>query len=183
VILTVGRLQRRKGQDTAIRSLPDLIRRFPDLLYAIVGEGEDLGHLEATVESLHLQDHVMLMGKLDDDELMRCYQQCDLFLLPNRAVGSDIEGFGMVLLEAQSCARPVLAGKSGETREALVDGKTGWLVSCETSEALSRSLGEVLGDPDLLKTMGDAGREWVVKNFDWDSLQAQANVLFRDLSR
>ena len=113
VVLTVGALQKRKGQDMMIRALPAIRQRCPDVLYAIVGEGWERPYLESLVAELSVADLVQFRATPADDELIECYQQCDLFALPNRQVGWDFEGFGIVLLEAQACGKPVVTGQSG----------------------------------------------------------------------
>lgn len=167
VILTVGRLQKRKGQDMLIRALTRLRATFPDVLYVIAGDGEERSALESLVRELGLDDLVQFRADVNDNELLTLYQQCDLFALPNRAVGHDIEGFGMVLLEAQSCGKPVLAGDSGGTREALLPGVTGWLADCTTPESLATALSDALSDSQRLDAMGLRAAEWVREEFDW----------------
>jgi phosphatidylinositol alpha-1,6-mannosyltransferase len=169
VLLTVGRLQKRKGHDNLILSLPKLLKSYPNLLYAIVGDGEELINLQGVVERLNLERHVQFLGKVSDDDLLRFYQQCDLFILPNRSVGSDIEGFGMVLVEAASCGKPVIAGRSGGTAETLVHGETGFLVDAFSVASLTNELELVLKSP-VLATAGAAGRRHVKKNFSWETL-------------
>src|SRR5262249_29561593 len=117
-------------------------------------------------------------GEIEDDAMVRCYQQCDLFALPNRQVGKDIEGFGMVLLEAQACGRPVLAGTSGGTAETMRIPETGRVVSCDDLDALAAMVIELLSDREKLDQMGVAGRQWVVDRFDWAALSRQAAELF-----
>jgi glycosyltransferase involved in cell wall biosynthesis len=137
VILTVGRLQKRKGHDQLILALPKIRQAIPDVLYSIVGEGEERSSLESLVAREGLGDHVQFVGHPNDEELVRCYQQCDLFVLPNRQVAKDIEGFGMVLLEAQACGKPVVAGASGGTAETMRIPETGHVVPCDTPEHLA----------------------------------------------
>ena len=122
VILTVGALQKRKGQqaDTPIRALPAIRQRCPDVLYSIAGEGWERPLLENLVAGCGVADLVQFRGMPGDAELVACYQQCDLFALPNRQVGWDFEGFGIVLLEAQACGKPVIAGRSGERRRLSI---------------------------------------------------------------
>src|SRR4029453_2663396 len=115
VVLTVGALQKRKGQDMMIRALPAIRRRCPDVLYAMIGEGWERPYLDKLVADHGVGDLVQFRGTPTDDEMIRCYQQCDLFALPNRQVGWDLEGFGIVLIEAQACGKPVVAGTSGGT--------------------------------------------------------------------
>jgi phosphatidylinositol alpha-1,6-mannosyltransferase len=178
VVLTVGRLQKRKGHDMMIRALPALRRAVPDILYAILGDGEERDALEEMVDEEGVRQSVQFLGERDDETLLRCYQQCDLFALPNRQVGADIEGFGMVLLEAQACGRPVLAGASGGTAETMRVPQTGRIVPCDGPQELARVLTELLRRPYLLERMGAAGRAWVVNHFDWAALTRQAERLF-----
>lgn len=178
VILTVGALQKRKGQDMMIRALPALLDDFPDLLYVMAGEGWERGYLERLASDLGVSGHVQFRGVADEAELVSCYQQCDLFALPNRQVGWDFEGFGMVLLEAQACARPVIAGASGGTAEALDAPRTGLLVACESPDPLSVAVRGLLLDQALATRMGAAGREWVVAHRSWDVLAERAQALF-----
>jgi phosphatidylinositol alpha-1,6-mannosyltransferase len=115
---------------------------------------------------------------VDDAALVRCYQQCDLFALPNRQVGQDIEGFGMVLVEAQACGRPVLAGASGGTSETMRVPETGCVAPCEGPDLLAAAVAELLGDVERLERMGAAARQWVVEHLDWGALSRQARELF-----
>jgi phosphatidyl-myo-inositol dimannoside synthase len=178
VVLTVGRLQRRKGQDQLIRALSTIRRRVPDVLYAIVGDGEERQRLESMVIAEGVTEHVQFYGEMSDAQIIECYQQCDLFALPNREVDGDFEGFGMVLLEAQACGRPVLAGTSGGTSETMRVPETGRLVGCDEPEPLAEAVIELLLDPKNREQMGSAARRWVVEHFDWESLSKQAQRLF-----
>jgi phosphatidyl-myo-inositol dimannoside synthase len=170
VVLTVGRLQKRKGHDMLIRALPAIRKSFRNVLYAIVGSGEEEGPLRRSVEELGLRDHVQFLGEIDDDTLIRCYQQCDLFVLPNRTLGGDIEGFGIVLLEAQSCGHPVVAGASGGTAETMRIGDTGLVVNCDGPSPLDETIVQLLSDSAERERMGRAAREWIVDEFDWSRL-------------
>lgn len=178
VVLTVGRLQRRKGHDMMIRALEWLRPSFPDVLYAIVGDGEERQKLQSMVAKAGLEGHVQFLGELDDNRLIQCYQQCDLFALPNRQVGQDIEGFGMVLVEAQACGKAVVAGTSGGTAETMRVPETGRVVCCDGPHELARTVIELLADPDMRHRMGAAGRRWTVERFDWSMLSRRAEMLF-----
>lgn len=178
VVLTVGALQRRKGQDMLIRALPAIRQRRPDVLYAMIGEGWEREYLEKLVAEQGVGDIVQFRGAPKDDELILCYQQCDLFALPNRQVDYDIEGFGIVLIEAQACGKPVIAGRSGGTREALQPGRTGELIACETPDELSRVVAALLDDDQRRAVMGAHAREYVLGQFDWPVLTRRAESLF-----
>ena len=178
VVLTVGALQKRKGQDMLIRALPAIRKHCPNVLYAIAGEEWERAYVDALVRELNVADAIQFRGVLDEAELVECYQQCDLFALPNRQVNWDIEGFGIVLLEAQACGRAVIAGASGGTAEAIQAARTGHLVDCETPDALGSLIVELLQDPARRDAMGQTGRDWVVANFDWTALAEQAVDLF-----
>jgi phosphatidylinositol alpha-1,6-mannosyltransferase len=180
VVLTVGRLQKRKGQDHMIRALGAIRQQVPDVLYAIAGDGEERQALEQLAADTGVAGHVQFLGEVDDDRLIACYQQCDLFALPNRQVGTDIEGFGMVLLEAQACGRPVLAGTSGGTAETMQVPDTGTVVDCDDPARLAAAVAELLCAPELLARMGAAGRQWVVRQFDWGPLSRRAHGVFQE---
>jgi phosphatidylinositol alpha-1,6-mannosyltransferase len=177
VVLTVGTLQPRKGQDMMIRALPRILKAVPDLLYVLVGQGWERRHLEQLVAQHGVQSAVQFRGAPDDGEMIECYQQCDLFALPNRQVGWDFEGFGIVLLEAQACGRPVLAGRSGGTVETMKAPETGAVIDCTSPDLLAETVSAWLADPDGLNAMGRHGREWV-KRFDWSALVPEARQLF-----
>jgi phosphatidylinositol alpha-1,6-mannosyltransferase len=178
VILTVGRLQKRKGHDRMILAIGAIRKAFPEALYVIVGDGEEREALRQLVAHVRQDEHVRFVGELDDKSLIECYQQCDLFSLPNRQVGWDIEGFGMVLLEAQACGRPVLAGASGGTAETMRIPETGRVVPCEDPEVIAAEVIDLLSDRDRLDRMGAAARHWVVDQFDWEALSRRASLLF-----
>ena len=178
VILTVGRLQKRKGHDVLIDALPAVKAAIPDVLYAVIGEGAERTKLERLVEARRLHDDVIFHGAVDDDLMRTAYQQCNLFALPNREVDRDFEGFGLVLLEAQACGRPVISGLSGGTTETLASGATGEAIDCTDAETLATKLISMLGDRARLERMGVAARNWTVEHFDWSSLAARAPQVF-----
>ena len=179
VVLTVGRLQRRKGQDQMILAVKKIRESIPDVLYSIVGEGEERPRLERLVRENHLEGNVHFVGEPHDEKLVQCYQQCDLFVLANRQDGQDIEGFGMVLVEAQACGKPVIAGRSGGTAETMRVGETGFVIPCETPDGLASLIPELLSDPPRLERMGQSARQWVAEVFDWERVCYRADQLFR----
>lgn len=177
VVLTVARLQARKGHLRLLDALPALAARHPNLLWAVIGEGEMRRELERRVAAAGLAAHVRCHGEVDERRLLDAYQQCDLFVLPNVEIDGDVEGFGMVLLEAQACGRPVIAGASGGTREAMVPGESGLLVDCADPTALGAALERLLGAPEQRRVMGERGRQWA-SGFDWGVTAAAAVELW-----
>jgi phosphatidylinositol alpha-1,6-mannosyltransferase len=183
VLLTVGRLQRRKGQDMLIRALPAILRQVPGIVYAIAGDGEERESLQQLAYECGVASQVQFLGNISDAELLSCYQQCDLFALPNREVNGDIEGFGMVLIEAQACGKPVVAGRSGGTSETMRIGTTGETVDCNSPDALAERLVRLLLDASLRDEMGRQARLWVVEQFDWERLATKAGELFESQAK
>lgn len=177
VLLTVGRLQRRKGQDFLIKSMPALLKEFPDLFYAVVGRGECYDELISLVDQHKLHDNVCVYPDMDDEALIKCYQQCDIFILPNRTIDNDIEGFGMVLVEAQVCGKPVIAGDSGGTRETMNIGKTGHIIDCGSTENLLNGLSPILRNREIVDGEVDIA-DYAKKRFNWDQHVAKAKRLF-----
>ncbi len=180
VLLTVGRLQKRKGHDLMIAALNRVREKIPNVLYAIVGDGPERERLTELVGKLKLNNHVRFYGECDFHSLVRAYQQSDLFVLPNRQIGAEIEGFGMVLLEAQSCGKPVIAGASGGTSETMGVFKTGFVVDCTNLTTLADATTMLLSDEALRQKMGLAAREWVIRNFEWSSRVNQVDGLVSD---
>jgi phosphatidylinositol alpha-1,6-mannosyltransferase len=178
VLLTVGRLQQRKGQDYLIKAMPELLKKHPDLFYAVVGRGECEEALRELIESLKLENHVKIYTDLNDEYLIKCYQQCDFFILPNRTIGNDIEGFGMVLVEAQACGKPVIAGDSGGTAETMLIGETGEIIDCSTPSLLAEGLAHVLAKPEFTD-YGTKGLSYVQANLDWQAHVHKALELFK----
>jgi len=168
VLLTLGRLQRRKGQDMVIRALPSVAKKFPDVKYIIAGTGEEYDFLQRLAGEVGVEDKVIFVGQIDNDEQAAYYAACDIFLMPNRQIGADIEGFGMVFLEAGAAGRPVIGGRSGGTGEAIQDGVTGIRVDGENVHAISEAVIDLLSDSQKARAMGERGRQWVQTVFSWE---------------
>ncbi len=181
VLLTVGRLQKRKGQDAVIRSVAKLRHKHPNLRYLIAGVGEQEAELRKLVAELCLEKQVLFLGAVSDQEMMDCYRECDVFVMSNRAVDKDCEGFGIVFLEAQAHGIPVIAGAHGGTGDAMVHEVTGLRVDCQDSENpvhLTNAIERLVSSPEMRRSMGIGGREFVTENFDWSRLSERArNVL------
>ena len=182
VILTVGRLQRRKGQDNFIRSLSYTKTKIPNVLYAIVGDGPTQEHLRTIAQENKLENHVTFHGEVSDEMIRTCYQQCDLFSLPNRTDGADVEGFGMVSLEAQACGKAALVGNSGGTPETVIDNVTGSVIDCTEPRSISHHTLRLLSDNKSLANMGRDARARAVRDFDWQAVTKKSSQIFENLS-
>lgn len=172
-LLTVGRLQKRKGQDEVIRALPLIRASYPSVRYVIAGDGEEREALRRLSKNCNVESHVVWKPNCTDEEILKLYQQCDLFILANRQIGSDVEGFGMVLLEAAACGKATLTCDSGGTKEAIEDGVTGIVIKDSKKERIAESTCELLHDNERRTKLGTAGRQRVLDQYDWNVLAHQ----------
>lgn len=173
VVLSVGRLQARKGHDVAIQAVAALAADFPALSYLIVGNGEERPRLDALVAQLGVADRVIFAGEVSDDDLPACFAACDVFLLPNRVEQGDFEGFGIVFLEAAAVGRPVIGGASGGVVEAVADGATGVLVDGADVAAVTAALRTLAASPDRRRRLGEQGRARAAAEFTWEAAAAK----------
>jgi phosphatidylinositol alpha-1,6-mannosyltransferase len=176
LLLTVGRLTRRKGHDKVIAALPRIRERVPNVRYVIGGVGPEEPRLRALVQAMQLQDEVVFVGKIPVEELEGYFSAADVFVHPNREVDGDIEGFGLVFLEASACGTPVIGGRSGGALDAIQDGVTGHLVDGADVQEIADRCCELLLDPQHRAKMGSAGKIWASR-FNWDDAVAQVRSL------
>lgn len=179
VCLTVGRLQRRKGHDKMIEAIPQIKAEIPNILYAIVGQGDNYPNLVAKVKKLGLEQHVQFLDEIEDEDLISCYQQCDIFILPNRSDGNDIEGFGMVLVEAQASGKAVIAGASGGTAETMDVGKTGMIVDCTNPGTIAKAVISLKKEIEQGGFQPEVCRQHVLENLTWVKHTEQAKAVFQ----
>ncbi len=168
VLLTVGRLSERKGQDTVLQALPALARRYPGIRYVVAGQGPYGPRLHRMAEEWGVADRVCFVPQSSDQERADLYHACDLFAMPNRTLANgDTEGFGIVFLEANLAGRAVVGGRAGGAVEAVADGESGVLVTPGDAEAVAAAIEALLSDPDRRTAMGRAGRERAASRFTW----------------
>ncbi|WP_214368534.1 glycosyltransferase family 4 protein [Pseudonocardia sp. H11422] len=172
VVTCVSRLVARKGQDMLIRVLADVRRRVPGTRLLIVGSGPYADRLRALAAEHDVAEHVVFTGAVPAAELAAHQAVGDVFALPcrTRGGGLDVEGLGIVLLEASACGVPVVAGDSGGAPETVLEGRTGHVVGGRDTAALTEALARLLADPDRARAMGAAGREWMVREWSWPRL-------------
>ena len=167
-LLSVARLSRHKGVDTALRALAALAGRYPELRYAVVGSGEELEALEAEARQLGVGDRVRFLTEVPDRDLPALYNVAEVYLGVSRLMEQRVEGFGISIAEASACGIPVVAGRSGGIPEAVRDGETGFLVEAERADAVAGAVGRLLDDRELRGRLGAAGRHAVETYYNWD---------------
>jgi phosphatidylinositol alpha-1,6-mannosyltransferase len=168
ILLTVGRLIPRKGHRLVLEALARLSAEIPDLHYLIAGIGPEEQRLRQLVGELGLTERVTFSGYVPQGRLPALYSACDIMVMPNRQEeDADIEGFGMVFLEANAAGKPVVGGKSGGASEAVADGLTGILVNSNDREELTQVLRKLLLDRQMREDMGRAGAHRALNAFAW----------------
>lgn len=186
LVISVGRLVPRKGLDVLIDACARLRPDYPALHLAIAGgRGREYRRLERRIRSTGAP--ARLVGRVGDEDLAAFYACADVFAQPcraNRWFGLEQEGFGIVFLEAAACGVPQVAGRSGGSHEAVVDGETGLVVDePRRPEAVAAALRRLLDDGGLRAQFGAAGRARAVRDFDYDKLAVELDAALRDLER
>lgn len=180
VIVSVGRLVHRKGQDTLVEALPEILQSFPDAHLLFVGVGPHLEHIHKRAIQLDVLNNVSFVGRVQYSELPRFISVGEVFAMPSRSrlAGLEVEGLGIVYLEASACELPIVGGKSGGAPDALLEGETGFAVDgLEPSEVASAVI-TLLKDPVRAKEMGKRGRQWIIDEWEWRHWSAKFNGLF-----
>jgi len=182
LLLTVAQLNVRKGIDTAIRIVYELRDENIFVNYIIIGKGEDENRLRELIEKYQLNDQVFIFTGIEDKELVRFYNVCDLFLLLSRHVGDlNVEGFGIVLLEANACQKPVIAGNSGGIPDAVEDGITGYLVDPNNSQEIMKKIKDLLLNPQKKNEMGKNARLKMLSKYNWSIIAQNMVQEFRSI--
>jgi len=181
VIVSVGRLVHRKGQDHLIQSLPEILKSVPDAHVLMVGQGPYLAHLQKLVARHNVAEHVSFIGRIQYAQLPQYICAGDVFAMPSRSrfFGLEVEGLGIVYLEASACGLPVIAGSSGGAPDAVVDGVTGFVVDGQNNQEIAVAAIRLLNDLDQAKKMGTAGRAWIVENWRWEIWSQRFNKLLQ----
>jgi phosphatidylinositol alpha-1,6-mannosyltransferase len=178
VVVCVSRLVPRKGQDTLLRAWPDVLAAVPDAVLMIVGGGPFRKNLETMTERLP-HGTVQLTGPVPAQELPAYYDAGNVFAMPcrTRRGGLDVEGLGIVYLEASATGLPVIGGDSGGAPDAILDGESGYVVAGRDVPALAARLVELLTDPIKAKTMGRKGQAWIHREWRWDQVATRLQHL------
>jgi len=182
VIVSVGRLVHRKGQDHLIESMPEILAKVPNAHLLIVGRGPYLEHLAKLVVVNKIENHVSFIGRVQYAELPRFICAGDVFAMPSRSrfAGLEVEGLGIVYLEASACGLPVVAGNSGGAPDAVVEGVTGLVVDGTNNTQIADAIITLLTNPQRCKEMGNAGQAWIKENWRWEIWSKRFNELLEE---
>jgi len=191
VILFVGRLAKRKGvREFIAHALPRIVEKIPNACFAVVGanphaslahRNDTLGEIRAEIARQGLRDHVRLLGALSDEALVQLYHASELVVLPVLAGGDDVEGFGIVLLEAGAAGKPAVATRVGGISDAIDDGRSGVLVEAEDHDSMADAVIALLQDDARRRSMGNIARRRAQTAFSWAQIVPRYEKLFQSL--
>lgn len=168
ILLTVGRLVERKGHDMVLQTLPNVIKKYENLIYIIAGNGPNLENLKSIARSLKIENNVLFIENASNNDISILYELCDIFIMASRKLdNNDYEGFGITYLEANSFFKPVIAGKSGGVTEAVQDKINGLLVDPLNLDEISAAILYLLDNPHYAHVLGMQGMDLVKRNFQW----------------
>jgi len=176
VVLCVSRMVPRKGQDTLISAWPEVLRQSTARpLLLLVGDGPYRPSLDRLARQARVTDSVQFTGPVRWQDLPAYYDAANVFAMPcrTRRAGLDVEGLGIVYLEASATGLPVIGGDSGGAPDAILDGETGYVVPGRSQQALAGRLGQLLADPAGAAAMGDKGQAWIDREWTWDLVAAR----------
>lgn len=182
VIISVGRLVHRKGQDKLIEAMPKILKKIPNAHLLIIGEGPYKSHLDKLVKRHSLEESVTFVGRVLYDKLPSYLSASDLFAMPSRSrfFGLEVEGLGIVYLEASACGIPVVAGNSGGAPDAVLEGVTGFCVDGTNVAQIAQAVIDLCSDTGRASRMGAEGRNWIVDQWRWDIWSNKFNSLLFD---
>lgn len=170
VLITIARILPRKGQDNVIKALPKIIKKIPNIKYVVVGEGRYKEEFKKLSIDLNLEDVVKFTGGVDNNKIIDYLDMSDIFIMPNRLWNNKVEGLPNALIEAAARGLPVIAGNESGSVEAVVDGKTGYLVDPENIDAISDAIFKLLNDSNRIEEFGDNGINFIKQNFREDMM-------------
>lgn len=180
VIVSVGRLVHRKGQDTLVEALPKIVERHPNAHLLFVGVGPHLEYIHKRAIQLDVLSHISFVGRVQYADLPRFICVGEIFAMPSRSrlAGLEVEGLGIVYLEASACGLPVVGGISGGAPDALLEGETGFAVDGLNPAAVAEKILYLLDNPEVASKMGARGRQWIADEWEWKHWSNRFNQLF-----
>jgi len=181
VIVSVGRLVHRKGQDVLIAAMPEIIKSIDDVHLLLIGEGPYKRDLEKRLKNLGLENRVTFVGRVQYPDLPRYICVGDVFAMPSRSrlAGLEVEGLGIVYLEASACGLPVIGGLSGGAPDAVLQGETGFAVDGTSAHEVAQAVVKVLADKELAQKLGARGRQWIIEQWQWQMWSERFNQLLK----
>jgi phosphatidylinositol alpha-1,6-mannosyltransferase len=182
MLLSVSRLVSKKGVDTTIKAFAHVLKAHPSSQYIIVGEGEQKEELQQLAAKSGISSSIKFIGSIPHShpDLIHYYNACDVFVQPSKTEKSNVEGFGIVFLEANACGKPVVGSLSGGIPNAVIDGETGILVKERNPQALAKAICKFFDHPELASQMGTKGRERVETSANWDVLNKQLTTAMKN---
>ena len=167
LLVTVGRQVRRKG---FVWFIENVMPKLPEhVVFWLAGDGPERENIEAAIERAGLQQRVHCLGRISEEELVELYRRGQLFVMPNIVVPGDMEGFGIVMLEAGACGLPTLAADLEGIRDVIDEGVNGWFAPSGNAEAFAARIESLLNDPDGLRAASERTAEYVTSTFRWDA--------------
>ena len=171
ILLTVGRLVKRKGVNYFVREiLPRILETEKDIIYFVVGSGSEQNAIEQSIEELKLHNQVFLFGRVDKDLLDSVYSIADIFVMPNIPIEGDMEGFGIVALEANLAGLPVVASDLEGIKDAVIHEENGYLVGTKDREKFVSTIINLIRDPSYREELGNKARQFVICNYSWEHI-------------
>jgi phosphatidyl-myo-inositol dimannoside synthase len=184
LVVCLSRLVARKGQDMLVEAWPDVLARVPGAHLLLGGSGPQEPRIARRRRALGLEESVTMAGEIPWERLPAFHAAADVFAMPcrTRLAGLDVEGLGIVFLEAQASGTPVVVGRSGGAPETVIDGETGLVVDGRSPAEVADAIATLLSDPDRRKAMGDAGRQFVEQRFAWEVIALRMQRLLDELA-
>lgn len=171
ILLTVGRLVERKGVVWFVaKVMPELVARYPKVVYLVPGEGPEREAIAKAIKKHHLNGAVKLVGRVDSQTLKDLYNAADIFVMPNIKVPGDMEGFGLVLLEASTCELPIVASGIEGIKDAITSGKNGVLLESASADQYLETISKYLNSPDEARKFGQISRVFTLENYQWNNI-------------
>jgi len=179
VIVCVGRLVHRKGQDQLVAALPQVLKNFPDAILLFVGSGPIKTMLQNSARQLGVTNNIVFSGRVSHQDLPDYICLGEIFAMPvrSRFYGLEVEGLGIVYLEASACGLPVIAGNSGGAPDAVLKDVTGLIVDGNKTGEIADAICQLLADPTQAKRMGQSGRGWVIENWQLENWSLKFNKM------
>ncbi len=182
VILSVGRIVERKGFHVFIeKTFPQIVEKHPDVIYLIAGDGPHRNVAAANIRNRKLQNHAYLLGRVTEEELEALYSLANIFVMPNIKVENDMEGFGLVILEAGLHKIPVVASRLEGIKDAIKDPENGILVRHSNYNRFARKISEILSDPEKQKHLGESAKDFVTKTYCFEKVAGKYFNEFKTL--